>query len=179
MKKNIRKIVIFMITAILLLPALPVVTQAARKTVISLKPGKTYKSYDFTGDAKKDKFKYVTYRGSDSSLYARVYINGKYKNAINLAQGGDLSLCRVSKKNVFLVASCGSFGGSHSICYVYKNGKFRDVTPAARSMLDTTGLSKHPVVCYIFNLRLGSMRGSLPITVRPAVILNTKPPTKS
>ena len=136
MKKNIRKIVIFMITAILLLPALPVVTQAARKTVISLKPGKTYKSYDFTGDAKKDKFKYVTYRGSDSSLYARVYINGKYKNAINLAQGGDLSLCRVSKKNVFLVASCGSFGGSHSICYVYKNGKFRDVTPAARSMLD-------------------------------------------
>lgn len=106
--------------------------QAADKNIIPLKSGKTYTSYDFTGDGKKDRFKYVTYR--DGNEYAKIYINGKYKNTLDLVRGGarsadgdGLYLCHVSRKNVFLVTENGAFAASVCVCYAYENGKFRKI----------------------------------------------------
>ena len=86
MKKIARKFMTLLIASIMVIMAVPVTAQAANKNVIPLKSGKTYTSYDFTGDGKKDKFKYVTYR--NGSEYAKIYINGKYKNTLDLARGG-------------------------------------------------------------------------------------------
>ena len=133
MKKFARKIIILMISFTMVITAMPVITQAANGKVIPLKAGRTYTAYDFTGDGKADKFKYVTYR--DGSAYAKVYINGKYKNTLGLARGGPngngLYLCRVSGKNVFLVTVNGAFGACTSICYTYENGKFKEITMVA------------------------------------------------
>lgn len=132
MKKIARKFMTLLIASIMVIMAVPVTAQAASKNVIPLKSGKTYTSYDFTGDGKKDKFKYVTYR--NGSEYAKIYINGKYKNTLDLARGGarskygdGLYLCRVSRTNVFLVAEAGAFGASTCLCYAYKSGKFKRV----------------------------------------------------
>ena len=86
MKKIARKFMILIMTSIMIIMALPLTTQAASKKVIPLKAGKTYTAYDFTGDGKKDRFKYVTYR--NGSEYAKVYINGKYRSTLDLARGG-------------------------------------------------------------------------------------------
>lgn len=132
MKKIARKFMILIMTSIMIIMALPLTTQAASKKVIPLKAGKTYTAYDFTGDGKKDRFKYVTYR--NGSEYAKVYINGKYRSTLDLARGGarspygdGLYLCRVSRKNVYLVTECGQFGATTCLCYTYKNGRFRNV----------------------------------------------------
>ena len=133
MKKVVRKFAILIMTSIMIIMALPLTTQAATKKVIPLKSGKTYTSYDFTGNGKKDRFKYVTYR-KNGGEYAKVYINGKRRSTLNLLRGGarsphgdGLYLCRVSRKNVFLVTECGQFGASACLCYAYKNGRFRNV----------------------------------------------------
>ena len=53
MKKIVKKCMILLIVSIMFITAVPVTAQAANKNVIPLKSGKTYTSYDFTGDGKR------------------------------------------------------------------------------------------------------------------------------
>ena len=62
---------------------------AANPTSVTLKPGKTYKSYDITGDKKPDTIvisqKKHLYEGEDTGVYKgmRVLVNGKQVYALN------------------------------------------------------------------------------------------------
>lgn len=119
-----KKITALILSLVLILGISPVTAEAA-SNVQKLKSGKTYKTYDFTGDGKADRFKYVITRQGGGGQ-ARIYLNGKKIQTIDLLRGGELYRCAASKKNVFLVATKGQFGANTCQAFAYKNGKFKN-----------------------------------------------------
>lgn len=114
------------------------VTPTVQKSLINLKNGKTYKSYDVTGNGKKDKLlisERITKDFNDHSGYLRIKINGK--EALNLKEikKGDktwkykVKLCTLDGKGIFFdIATVGLTGYQefHRM-YQYKKGKLRQV----------------------------------------------------
>lgn len=99
----------------------------AASKLVHLKANKTYKSYDFTRDGKPDTFKYTIYR-NNGNAYARIYINGKYRQTIYMVRGGSLDYVKISKSNTCLVATRGAFHGNSFQAYYYSDKKFRAVS---------------------------------------------------
>lgn len=66
-----------MLLGVLLITGGKTVTVQAASRMVALKADRTYSGYDFTRDGKKDRFKCT----ADSERgYARIYLNGKFKN---------------------------------------------------------------------------------------------------
>lgn len=126
-----KRLIAWIMVAIMVFGLLPMnVWAAAGKNVYPLNAGKTYTEYDFTGDGKKDTFKWVSKRNSGIET-AYIYLNGKYKNKIDLNRGGrredggdGLYLVKVDKSRVFLMTTIGGVGRVDCAAYKYKSGKF-------------------------------------------------------
>lgn len=122
-EKKIFKVASMFVVMMIFAFGLMSIRSDAATNVVSLTAGKTYTSYDITGNGKKNKFKYT--RPDRSTL--NLYLDGKKKGSINVARGGGLYLCKASSKNVFLMATVGQFGASDCTVYIYKKGKFQCV----------------------------------------------------
>lgn len=97
--------------------------QAASR-MVPLYGNKTYTQYDFTGDGKKNSFKCTADRQIG---YVRLYLNGKYKQRIFVAKGAKLYWCGIDRKNVYLLAECGQYGGHALTVYRYSGGSFKTI----------------------------------------------------
>ena len=76
--------------------------------MVALKADRTYSGYDFTRDGKKDHFKCT----ADSERgYARIYLNGKFKQRIFIGKGADIYWCSVGTKDNYLLVEKYLYGG--------------------------------------------------------------------
>ncbi len=123
-EKKILKMASMFIFAILLVFGVMSIPAKAATNIVKLKEGKTYTSYDMTGNGKKNKFKYVKPEGS---FLASLYLDGKKKASVDMARGGVIYRCQASKNNIFLMVTMGQFGANDCQAYVYKDGKFQSV----------------------------------------------------
>lgn len=135
-KMNRFKLILFLAAILCTLAAISAVPRRAdakagktTKKAVSLAPGKTYKSYDVTGDGKADKLKYTSKHYSEGTASGNVeytfFVNGKKKQIIEAGRGGGVWLMAPAKNQSFLVVGWGMFGASGPSVYKYKNGKFR------------------------------------------------------
>ena len=123
---------------------LPMECEASSAGVKTLKPDKTYKSFDITGDGKKDSFKIVRCKKYGEGAYSKVKIlvNGKkayeigktayyrqtyYPNFIYRTTRAKLITFRNGKKFLFLYCPYEEGGGMFCSILKYKNGKFKKV----------------------------------------------------
>ncbi len=105
---------------------LPVSANAANpKKVIYLEHGKTYKSYDVTGNGTKDKFKY-SYNSNRTRL--NLYLNGTLRTSISVpSKGSYLQLCSLNNNTVFLSKVDGYSSACEPSLYIYSNKTFKKV----------------------------------------------------
>ena len=97
---------------------------AATKLVELKEAGKEYRSYDFNGDGKSDKFK-ADFVGVENG-YINIYLNGK-KNNIFIARGCILYYYKYSKKNVFLLVERSLYGGHEILVYKFSGNTIKQV----------------------------------------------------
>ena len=97
---------------------------AATKLVELKEAGKEYRSYDFNGDGKADKFK-ADFVGVENG-YINIYLNGK-KNNIFIARGCILYYYKYSKKNVFLLVERSLYGGHEILVYKFSGNTIKQV----------------------------------------------------
>ncbi len=134
MKKNVTKICSLTLLLFVCFACLPVSVHAAKgkttKKPVSITYGKTYKSYDITGNGKADKFK-VTYTSSQYSsngeAYCTIYVNGKKKKTITMVRGGDVYLMAPTSKRVYLAVKAYGFSFNHLWMYRYSGSKIKCV----------------------------------------------------
>lgn len=135
-----KKILKTMMMTLLLCFALSMIPVSAKaSTLIPLDQNKTYSSYDFTRDGKRDKFKYTS---NYSTGYTKIYLNGKYKQQIFSAKGGILYWCKFSQKDTFLLQEYTCFGGHELVAYKYSNGKFKEVKTFTTAIFPYCGYAK-------------------------------------
>ncbi len=100
----------------------------ATSVPVELEDGKTYSSYDVTGNGNADKIKikYVSHEESSTGeAYAVVYLNGKKKATYQMGLGGTVYLIAPTKKTVFLIVDDYGTGYNSEYLYRWQNGKFR------------------------------------------------------
>ena len=97
-----RKTKHFMIAAAIFILGLFSTTSvmAAQKSKVTIKPNKTYTSYDVTGNGKKDKF-LIKF---SPEKYLRIYVNGKrcYSSNVKDAFAINAELCTLKNKKSYL-----------------------------------------------------------------------------
>ena len=118
-----------LIMALLMMMLLSVPVHAKTK-LKRLKPNKNYKTYDFTGDGKADRFFFNTKSG-------KVRLNGKYHSlsAAIKAAGSKVVLhyYSLNKKDTFLLVTYPYKSGQRVIGYRYSGGKFKVASEPLRS----------------------------------------------
>ena len=139
MKKKSNFIKVWMLV-IMLLVCTSVPTEAASR-IVALKGNRTYSGYDFTRNGKRDRFRCT----ADSERgYARIYLNGKFKQRIFIGKGVNIYWCKVSEKDTYLLSENYLYGGHELIVYMYSGGKFRKVpgTGALNKVMDFRSFTK-------------------------------------
>ena len=130
-KKSIAVITTIILLFILIIP---VKSQAASARLKTLKPDKTYKSLDVTGDGRKDTFRIRA--GASIDHYSRglqILVNGK--TAYRFSSHGigffkvNAKLITLSNGKRFLFVNCLADSAVEPLCAVfkYKNGKFKKI----------------------------------------------------
>lgn len=128
--KKICQTLCMMLLGVLLITGGKTVTVQAASRMVALKADKTYTSYDFTRDGKKDRFKCT----ADSERgYVRIYLNGKYKQRIFVGKGADIYWCKISTKDTYLLSTNYLYGGHELKAYMYSGGKFKS-TPGESNL---------------------------------------------
>ncbi len=111
----------------------PLRTQASSGNLKKLKAGKTYKSYDITGDGKKDSIK-IECGDYDGDMYKtfRIYINDKEAYKYREKEypgfyGVQAKLITLANNKKYLFVNSWSWDDDNTICAVfrYKNGKLK------------------------------------------------------
>lgn len=114
-----------MLLGVLFITGGKTVTVQAASRMVALKADRTYSGYDFTRDGKKDHFKCA----ADSERgYARIYLNGKFKQRIFIGKGADIYWCSVGTKDNYLLVEKYLYGGHELETYAYSGGKFKNVS---------------------------------------------------
>jgi hypothetical protein len=141
--KNIKQKIFIMLLIGLSFLAVPRTSYAAT-SLVELKPGKTYTSYDVTKDGKKDKIKIVqgASYASDGYTSVKVYINGKKKITAEGCKNCIIYLFKNGSKSVLLYQSYFGDGSSCFYGYKYKNGKFKETELGTSLFLSEVKKSK-------------------------------------
>ena len=128
--RNWCHMVCMVLLGVLLIIDSKVVTVQAASQMVVLKADKTYTNYDFTRDGKRDRFKCT----ADSERgYARIYLNGKFKQRIFIGKGADIYWCKISTKDTYLLTTNYLYGGHDLKAYMYSGGKFKS-TPGEKNL---------------------------------------------
>lgn len=121
--KKILKVLFAIVVFCSLAIVTPVSAKAAK--LVKLDQNKTYKTYDFTRDGRKDKFKYTN---NPKTCTGRVYINGKCVLESGASRGIYCSYYQVNKKKIYLILESHYAGGGNCVeLYYYKNKKLLEV----------------------------------------------------
>ena len=136
MRKNLRIISLLMtLVMAVTIVFVPIQSQAASGSIKKLKAEKTYKSYDVTGNGKKDTIK-ITQSGYNGDMYKsfKISINGKkaYSYTEREYPGFyevEAKLITLSNNKKFLFVNSYSWDGDSTICAIfkYKSGKLKKV----------------------------------------------------
>ena len=120
-----KKYILMLPFMLMLFLATPVSASAAK--LVELKLDRTYTSYDFTRDGKKDTFRIkskIVYDPSRRVIYD-IYVNGKKVLSTGTHRGTKFYFYSKSKTKVYLLESCHGPGGWEDITvHYYKNRKF-------------------------------------------------------
>lgn len=102
-------------------------TSAHAASLVQLKTGKTYTSYDVTRDGKKDKIKIVQSTSYASSGYTKmkVYVNGKNRFTAEGCKDCPVYIFKSGSKSVILSSFVFGDGGNEFYAYNYSSGKFK------------------------------------------------------
>lgn len=123
--KNFCQTLCMMLLGVLLIIGGKAATVQAASQMVTLKADRTYTSYDFTRDGKKDSFKCT----ADSEWgYARIYLNEKFKQRIFIGKGADIYWCKISTKDTYLLTMNYLYGGRELKVYMYSGGKFKSTS---------------------------------------------------
>lgn len=111
--------------------AFTMTAEAAQPKLATLRSGKTYKSYDITGDGKKDKVKLRLWNSLNDGMYTKnnleVKINGK--SALRVSRdwadmdSAKLQICKLSNGRVFVNVTAKTPDGDGVISGLYKYQK--------------------------------------------------------
>ena len=92
--------------------------------ITALETDTTYTKYDFTGDGKKDSFKYEIEESDEGGKVAYVYLSDEQIGKAFLIRGGAAYRCQVDDDTNLLVFTCAQFGANIAEAYTCEGGKF-------------------------------------------------------
>ena len=139
MKTIKRSFLLCMLTCLMIL-VIPTTARAASASLVTLKNGKTYSSYDITRDGKKDKIKIIQTRWyrAPYSTERQVYVNGKYGFTVCGIKGCPIYLFRSGSKSVIVSEYICGDNGRFFFTYPYSGGKFRKKEIGPNTLFYTT-----------------------------------------
>ena len=137
MEKIRKRLIALVLMAVMVVCLLPMNVQAANNGMVRLDRDKTYTKYDVTGDGKRDTFKYMVYQSSDGYYYAKIYLNRKYVQKINVIRGGEFWICNAGKNNVYLIGNYLQASACTSVAYTYKGNKFKNISTFEEGVYST------------------------------------------
>ena len=151
---------------------------AQNASLKKLKPDVTYKSFDVTGDGKKDVIR-IKQIGASYDFYTglQVLVNGKVSYQVNDAfydTKAKLISLRNGKKYLYLYSELDDYDGPVCAIMQYKNGKFKKVVDLRKLMIkhgghpygEVTGVSGNTVKvrAYVMSYSLGPSEYAMQFT---------------